>query len=239
MTSESENEKEYLEFFKKLLDQLIYVNNIFEIYKHIQNKRVDKLSELNFAPTFFGLVLESLFSDTIVTLCKIYKNGKNDEYNIHTFLELIEKNVILFSWEKRFSRSTFKEQDIEYYKKLHNRVDLDIISKHREQIKQKHKSVESLFFWRDKHFAHNDKKYFLSSDLIAKDSPITYGEIKELIELVQDIMNYYSVAFNGCSNSINYMGQFDIDKILDALTEYKKMKKDDWNRKYKNYRSDK
>lgn len=228
----TQKELEFESYFKNLFDQLIFTYSTFEIYKHVLKISKDKLEEINFAPTFFSISLQSLFSETIITLCKIFKSGKNNKYNMYDFLNFVKENMLMFSWENKIKRVHFQDADIEFEKSLHNNVDESIIKVHIKNIEIQNEIIKNLFFWRDKHLAHNDKDYFLKAELIAKDAPITYGEISNLINLAKDIMNYYSIAYNGIDNSLEAFTLFDIDNLLNALEDYIQIKRKDFENKY-------
>lgn len=50
---------------------------------------------------------------------------------------------------------------------------------------------------RDKFHAHFDKRYFFDRSRIAVDAPLKWSDLDQAMELLKDILNRYSSAYDG------------------------------------------
>ncbi|MGE5329884.1 MAG: hypothetical protein ACM3KR_10305 [Deltaproteobacteria bacterium] len=208
-----ERRKQFEEYLERLINEVMFIDSTLELYIHLMNKRIDRINELNMAPAFFGLTINCFLASTVISLAKLYENynGKNrSDRNICKFLNFIEQNSDIFTQD---------EETLQKFR-CNYRVDSLLIKKHRKLIEDSKSKLDNLFYWRDKCYAHNDKKYFLDSTALGNDAGLTIKSFRELIKLAQDILNDYSIAYSGTYKSIRATNLFDIDHVLDALHDY-------------------
>ncbi len=72
---------------------------------------------------------------------------------------------------------------------------------------------------RDKYQAHFDKKYFFDIAKLQKDAPLDAPAVEQAVKLGEEILNKYSVAFDGLHDNIEPVNAADIDRLLDLLHE--------------------
>ncbi len=213
-----EKEKEFEELLKNYFDDLIFANQCYKQFVHLNERTKDRLEIMNYAPGFFRVTMESLFLTCIIVLCRIVEvSKKRSHFNIYTFLEFIQKNVQLFTWDEHVRRAKLNKDDINFYKHEFKEIDI-IINECKILLENKKESINTLFIWRDKYYAHNDK-YFLQPGELEKIFPLKYIEIKEIIDILKKILNKFYVTYCGTEQSISPFNQFDIDIILDILEE--------------------
>jgi len=189
------------------MDELLFIDAAFELYVHLTSKKEEYLDEMNEAPGFFQIVFKSLFNSTIISLARIYEKEKRSDRNIYFFISFIEKHTNIFPHDEK----TLKEFNCPF------KVDSNLISSHRNMLIEHDETIKKLFIWRDKHYAHFDKKYFLNSKRLIEDAGITVEEFRRLISLAHEIFNDYSIAYSGINISLQATNRFDIDSILDIL----------------------
>lgn len=195
----NKGKEEIIIHIEKLLNEVANVNSKFKLFKYITERRNDSLKELNIAPAFFSLVLDSLINNVIISLAKIYESSNRSGGSINKLLNKIEQNIKSIS-DKRIS--------------------INIINKHRIEIKEVEGTIDNLFTWRDKHCAHFDKKYFLESKSLAEDAKLTYHDINRLIERAGEILNDYYSILKDVYYSIEALNFDDVSKIIEILKEY-------------------
>ncbi|WP_227936021.1 AbiU2 domain-containing protein [Alkalihalobacillus deserti] len=191
-----------------LFQEIISINSFLELYIHIRKKRNDRLEILNKAPAFFQLTQESLLTSVIIGLAKIYEKRNKKGRTIFNFLDFIEAN-----YKGIFSNNLelMKKQSRDY------EITNELISEHKLLLEKQEPILNNLFAWRDKSFAHMDKKYFDDRGLLGEDYPITIEQIRHLIELLTDILNKYGGAYNGNIQIVKATNVTDIDRILNWL----------------------
>ena len=82
------------------------------------------------------------------------------------------------------------------------------------------KAVSKIKMHRDKYHAHFDAKYFLDSERLKLEAPITWDEIEGIPSLGLEIIDFYSIYFDGSTNHIDYVGINDLNVLLDCLKRY-------------------
>lgn len=199
----------HFEKFKEgLFQEIISLNSFLELYVHIRKKRNDRLQILNKAPAFFRLTQESLLTSVIVGLAKIYEKRNRRGRTIYNFLNYIEANYrVIFSNNPELITKQLRDYEIT----------TELIKEHKSQLEEQEPLLDNLFAWRDKSFAHIDKKYFEERSSLGEDYPLTIKQLRYLIELLAKILNMYGGAYNGTFQSIKATNATDTDKILDWL----------------------
>lgn len=215
----SQKQREIFETYViRLLDELTFIDSCFELWFHISNKQVDRVKELNIAPAFFTVVKKSLLNSAIISLAKLYENydgKKRSGRNLMKFLNYVEMNQDIFP----------KDKDTRRKNRCNYLINSDLVNKHRQLIKDSKSKIDNLFYWRDKYYAHFDKKYFEKPETLGKDAELTIGHIRDLIKLATEILNDYSVAYNGTFHSIRATNLYDVDNVLEILHDYNRRKK--------------
>jgi methyl-accepting chemotaxis protein len=195
----NKEKQEIIIHMERLLNEVANVNSKFKLFRYITERRNDSLRELNIAPAFFSLVLDSLINNVIIILAKIYESYNRSGGSINKLLNKIEQNLENISDE---------------------RITINTINKHRSEIEEVGGVIENLFIWRDKHCAHFDKKYFLGSNSLSEDAKLTYSDINKLIERAGEILNDYYSILNNAHYNIEALNFDDVSKIIDILKDY-------------------
>jgi hypothetical protein len=81
------------------------------------------------------------------------------------------------------------------------------------------KPLANFKLWRDKLQAHFDKKYFFDIAKLREDAPLDSPDVEQAVQLGQEILNRYSIAFDGLRDTIEPVNAADIDHLLDLLHE--------------------
>jgi len=197
-------------YLETLLSDLTRIDSYFELSIHIDNYRSNRLEVLNLAPTFFVFAMDSFYYSTIVSLARYYDSYKilnRSERNLIRFINYVEQNLDIFPSD----RDTLKKLNI-----IHH-VNSILIKEHRKLIQDVNPILDKLFTWRDKHFAHYDKKHFFNTEILENNYGLTINEIRTLILLAKKILNHYSIGYNGVANAVRASNLFDMDAVIEIL----------------------
>lgn len=189
-----------------LIRELYQINSYDLLHKHLNNKRTEPefLKAMNKAPLFFGFTITSYQHMVIMGLAKIFEKRNGDGINIFRFLEHIENHSLLI-----FDIPTKEHQPI---------VDKNLITQHKEELNKHSLLIDHILAWRDKSFAHFDKKYNgENSKKVGQDFPIYNHEIGELINLLGYILNTYQSAYKDTVTHLIPVDTYDVDNVLLAL----------------------
>lgn len=140
-----------------------------------------------------------------MTLAKIYEKPCKTNSSIYKLLNKVQQDI------KRIN---------------HDDINNNIIKQHIQELEECSDILNNLFTWRDKHFAHFDKKYFLTNNAVSNDAKLTYGNIEKIINSAGDVLNYYYSKLEGKYMSIEATNYDDLNRIVRILKYYNENKHD-------------
>ncbi|MEV5027893.1 hypothetical protein [Paenibacillus sp. LPE1-1-1.1] len=180
----------------QLFLEVKYAHDKLKLYMYVHNQFVDYPKTQAIASSFFALSMNALQNDSIISTAKLFDKGNKSYGTIHKFFQLIEVNADLFQNDKK---RVLKE-----------------IPTHQKFYEEKALLLQNLLTWRNKHFAHPDKNYFLDKDRLklGEDAPILYGDLPDLLQKSVDIINFYSEAL--CKNH-HILKDPEIERHVDDL----------------------
>lgn len=193
-----------------LIRELYEINSYSLLYKHLYNKKNEPefLKAMNRAPAFFGLTIHSYQRMFVLGLSKICEKRNPKGKNIFSFLTFLEGHHSMI-----FSNTSSKKQIP---------IDYKMIAQHKIELDNHSNCIDNLLAWRDKSYAHYDKKYIgENNQMLGKDFPIKYGEIEKLIISLGDILNSYQSAYKDTITHLIPSNTYDVDIVLDALLNNK------------------
>ena len=212
---QTEKEKKFEKYREYLIEETMKLVAYIDLYKHLCDKKQDRLEELNIAPGFFDTVFSALLSGIINWTNNLF--SEKSERGYFNFLAFVENELDLFSIEELQKRSSLSDN----HRMLNReRITYQTVKSHREKIQSILSLINSVKTRRDKFHAHFDKKYFFDRDQISKDAPIAWGDIEELKKIMDDIINTYSSAYDDNIYKLEFFDSYDIDYLLDILHEH-------------------
>lgn len=225
MTKDKSDKEKFFEEYRESLHQEIrYLASFITLFRHLYDKRCDRIKELNIAPAFFQTVEHALFTGIIHLSCNLFDRKANrGERGFKDFLIFVEKNIVMFSIEALRKR---RDKPDDYWFSRQKSITLVDIQNHRDKIANfvvlRHISTR-----RNKRYGHFDKEYFLDKDRLHKETPIKWGELDEIKDLASDILTTYSVAYDGSEYFSEPTNIKDIDIILNILHKRNEERKEE------------
>lgn len=174
---------------------------------------------MNIAPSFFQVTLDALFSGIVLWVDKLL--GSRSERGFINFLSFVENNRGIFEISELQRRKDYPDG---HWMLNRDEITYQTIVEHRKQIA----GLESLPHFtlrRDKFHAHFDKDYFFDRSKLGNDAPIKWSDLEAVIEVMADILNHYSAAYDGNVYHLEPLNMYDIDRLLDTLHKYKEERK--------------
>jgi hypothetical protein len=210
-----QKEEKFEEYREHLILEANRLGSFIYLYRRLNERREDRLDEMNIAPCFFQIIFSALFSVIIIWTEKLF--SCNSERGVINFLSFVENNINMFEISQLQKRKNYPNDHW-----MLNRDPITI-----ETIKEDRKKIETLIslpnfkLRRDKFHAHFDKEYFFNRSALGNDAPIKHSDLDEIIELMKDILNRYSSAYDGNVYSLEYMNINDIDQLLNIVHKYR------------------
>jgi len=209
-----ETEKEFEEYRLHLRSEASRLVCYVALYQKLNERRTDRLEEMNLAPAFFSTVTDALFSAIILWVDKLF--DEKGQRGIFDFLAFIENNRSILAIEQLKRRRNYPDG---HWMLDRDEITTEQINADRERIKNLD-CLKSFEIRRDKFHAHFDKDYFFDRDRLADEAPIKWGDFKKVIEVLSDIINNYSAAYDGNLFELAPMNVNDLDFLLDRLHKY-------------------
>jgi HEPN superfamily AbiU2-like protein len=207
----SADEKTFEQYRESLKGEAMRLACFIRVYRLLQERRGDRLAELNVAPCFFQTVEDALFSAIVLWIDKLLAEGA--ERGLHNFLKFVENHRPLFSIERFQRRRGLPDGD---WRLERAPVDYAMVAADRERIIN-FEPLTSFRLRRDKFHAHFDKRYFFDRRRIAEEAPLKWSDLGEAMELLKDILNRYSSAYDGVVFHIEPFNANDLNYLLDCL----------------------
>ena len=215
----SDIEIKFEQYREHLKEETTRLATYIHLYKHLHERKKDRLDEMNLAPCFFKTVIRSLFSVIIIWVNNLL--DPKTQRGFFNFLSFVENNL------ETFSISSLQER--RNYPDGHWMLERDPITfESVESDRQKLLSIQSLSSFktrRDKFHAHFDKNYAFQRSQISKGAPIKWSDFDKVIETMKDILNNYSADYDGQLYSIEPMNISDVDYILNILYKHNQSNK--------------
>jgi len=202
-------ENKFKKFRKKFIYELRLLDSKYSIFVNIQDAKENKTEGLEAARVFFRVIENSLVSDLIISLSRLYEGYNRDgsnkgekQYTIKEFLKFLESHP-------------------EFTKKYN--IELEKIEAHKNDLEEKKALIKNIFKWRNKYYAHAD---FTKLEKIKNTAKVKYEDIRCLIDFAYDILNYYFVQFDGINYLIDLDYNKDLNNLLDMTIRYKKIREE-------------
>ncbi len=210
-------EKKFIAYRENLFQEARKLTEYIYIYHCLHERRFDRLDELNMAPAFFQTVIDVLLSTIIICTDKLF--DLKSERGFVNFLKFIENNSKIFVISELKKRIRYPDAD--WVLNLEP-ITSETTQKDIEKIKQI-KSLPSFSLRRDKIQAHLDKDYFFNRSKLSEDAPLTWGDLNQIIKVMDDIINRYSLSYDGKELVLMASNINDINHLLDVLHKFRNM----------------
>lgn len=219
-------EEQYLIYMKRLRDELNIAYTHYEIAKSIREFRHTRLTDFNEAVTFFQVTQNANLFATIISIFR-FIDTRTDTMQLHSFFELVRNNMDLFStsaYMKRLEHHGRDEEDINHWTQLHVEITKEIVDADEERVRNL--PVTNLIKWRHKKLAHLDKEWALNEVDVMQENPITVTEIDNILTTLDEILNRYSIAYDGVQWAIGLPPvRPQMAYIMDSIKYHRESKK--------------
>lgn len=203
-------ENKFKTFMEKFIYELRLLDSKYSIFITIQDAKENKIEGLEVAPVFFSVIENSLVSDLIISLSRLYEGynregsdkRKQRQYTIKEFLKFLESHP---KFTKKYN------------------IELKQIETHNNNLEEKKTLIKNIFKWRNKYYAHAD---FTKLEKIKNTAKVKYEDIRYLIDFAYDILNYYFVQIDGVNYDIDLYHSKDLNNLLDMTIRYRKIREE-------------
>jgi len=208
-------EKQFLEYYQRLISEILQADAHFKLWKRLQNYRTDYLEELNQASFFFNFTIRAHLDAALIHIFKFFDKRK-DSLSIWRFLDFIEKNLGIFSTES-FSQRMVNNEWYETQVNSHIPITFETVQEDRAKLTELECITRSLKTWRDKAIVHINKQFLLDGIDVAKQYPVKVEELEKTITALFGILNRYSRAYNSSTHARSWPGEDDIQAVMDSI----------------------
>lgn len=216
-------EEEFIRLSHTLRGELNNANWHFVTWKCLWSYIESYSDEMNVAHTFFTLSMRGHLLETLLRLNKLFEKGEDSTTSISYFLDFAEKNMDIFTVpaadrRKRYEEEMILEKQVEEVKPAE--ITRDIIKEHRSKLKEL--PVKKLKKWEDDTLLYIDRKVAKKHINVFDECPVDIEEIDRTIDDVHEILNVYSVAYDGQKWDKDLVFTHGIKNMLDAIKDGRK-----------------
>jgi hypothetical protein len=206
-----EFERKFVDYRRFLANEIHRFRDSVSVYRQINERTADHLSELNLAPAFFHITEDALFTTIVLWGDKLLdEKGERGLFNFLTFVEYNRDWLVIGELQRRRSYP-------DDHWMLQGRIPItaESIEEDREKIRAL-SALKSLKLRRDKFHGHFDKDYFFDRAKFNAEAPMTWRDLDEAGDLMGRVLNDYSVDFDGEMQSWKTMNIDDLRTLLEA-----------------------
>jgi len=209
--------------FKQLLDalssELIDASFHFTLHQNLQAATPDYWMVFSQSNTFWTLTLSAQMDAVVIRLCKAYDQygGTKPTLNLRSLLETIKDNLHFFdepNFRERVKDNSFVDSLAKGSRKpdpVQLQTDLEFVT-HNPLVKK-------LTDWRNKVYSHLSLDVVLNPKEFHSASPLSFADIRTLLENGITILNRYSGLFEASSYSTMMVGGEDYLWVLKTAKE--------------------
>jgi len=212
-----EAEKKFKEYRHYLVIEAVRLASFLALFRRLHERRIDRFEEMNIAPAFFQVVTDALLSAIILWVDKLLE--ERGQRGIFNFLTFIENNRNILAIEQLKRRNNYPD---DHWMLDRKPITHETVNKDRECI-QSLNCLQRFRTLRDKFYAHFDIEYFFDREPMAQEAP-SWGDLGKVIEVISDVINRYSAAYDGQLFELKPDNINDLDFLLNRLHECKKSK---------------
>jgi hypothetical protein len=202
-------DEHFIKYRKHLSAEIHRFWDAVSVYRQINERTNDHLAELNLAPAFFRTVEDSLFTTIVLWADKLF--DEKGERGLFNFLAFIEQNRKWMAIDELKRRRNYPDS----HWMLQNRIPItaESIEVDRNKIRSL-AALKSIRIRRDKFHGHFDKDYFFDRARLSEEAPIRWIDLDEAANVMGEMLNDYSVDFDGESFSWKTIGIDDLGNLL-------------------------
>ena len=213
MKINKEFEKTFKDYREIHTEQCMLMSQFIYTYIEMHKLLNIYLDQINLAPSYFQLTFRSIRTSLILWVSKAFT--KREGYSLFNYLEFIRQNVRYFTKEYNMYR-TDSPENAPWYRKFQT-PDETKIQQQLTELESVLPIVDRIVSLRDKYHAHLDRTMANNKEAFLKANHFTFDEIKRFPILYSDIINYYSIAFDGENRLTMPINWNDLENILKPL----------------------
>jgi len=212
----SQTEEYFQKYYEKLIWETQNARAHLKLWERLERYKSSHLKELNQAPHFFTFAIKAHLDDALLTLSRILDRHE-DSLSIWKFLDFAEQNCQIFSTEAFRQRMRQKPNYDKHWTKSHEPITIKEIKEDRQKLERLEQTVNNLTTWRHKVIAHIDRQFLLTGKIASKEYPLQRQQLQEVIDTLFKILNRYSRAYNSSTFLEKFVGEDDIQYVMDSI----------------------
>jgi len=211
--------QEFEESFKRWRDSLIELNMDMIQYVHTYKKMHDLLGtyldQMNLASSFFQLAFRTFRTASILWISKLFH--PREQSSLFAFLDFVQANLRYLTVEHKMFR-TNSPATAPWIRGCSD-VSAESVTFHRKRLAEVEGVVTAIATLRDKFHAHLDRAILRDRKSFVEENRFSWDEILSLTGICHDIVQFYSIAFDGESRFPVPLNFDDLENMLRPRAE--------------------
>ena len=214
------NPKEQLEeYLDKIVVTVWELNSNLSVIRSLRDLNdPEKRDAYNVLSEFFSFVHRSALTHLVLTIDRLYEEPKQISRlcehcrNVVSEISYGERSLIWYLTQLKTHSKNFSEP-----KKISEEVEEQI-----KWIENESKSIKKIGLYRDKWFAHRDKKYFDNPQKIWAENPLLFEDLENLVNLSNKIVSRSFQRFRDSDISWYSEHLVGLDRVFNLIKSARK-----------------
>jgi len=197
----------YDQFLERLEHDVERLDADFRNYLRLWELVDEYIDEVNEAPGTFTTFINSMRTSTVVLAHRLFDK---DSVGLRKLIAQAENHLSEIEWQG----TTPSEADLQ---------------SQRDRITELDDVLERLRVQRNKAYAHLDKKHVLDREAFAGDYPLDSGDLRQAIDLAQEIIHEHYLWRNNSHLSMGIVGAVNVDHLFELIRIGRKFHRQDFD----------
>jgi hypothetical protein len=207
-------DQQFIIYHDKLRNELNKINVHFIIREQLGAVWQDYINELNAAPTFFAFTMDAHTFATLMGLNRLI-DTKQGHLSIYKFLNFVKENTSIFSKRAVIKRLRRDKRYDERALRNKSKITGKVVDSHIQKIRDL--PTSSIRRWRIEILAHIQANSALQNMKISNVYPIKTEQIKQVLNTIDGILNFYLLNYDARTWAIAEFGASQVNYILESI----------------------
>jgi len=209
--------KQFEETFKRQraahFEQCMMMSEFIYTYKQLYDSKKNYLDQMNLAPCFFQLCFSAFRTSAILFIAKAF--NEREASSLNKFLKFLRQHIRYLSIEYKMARTD--SQETAPWMRNSPEITESTVDSHIDSLNEIQPIIEKITTLRDKYHAHLDRLVINNRKAFARDNKFTWEEFELLPARYHEIINFYSMAYDGEDRATVSWNSNEVENLLEPL----------------------
>ena len=213
MKINNEFEKSFKRHRGAHFEQCMLMSEFIYTYKQLHDSMDKYIEQMNLASSFFQTCFRTIRTSAILWIAKAFDDRESS--SLYRFLEFVRQNIRFLSIEHKMFRTS--SPSTAPWIRSSPEINESVIDSHIDSLNTLLPIVQRIITLRDKYHAHLDRSVINNRKAFVRDNHFTWDELNLFPKKYHEIIEFYSIAYDGESRFTVPINWNDIENLLEPL----------------------